>query len=373
VAVWTRFDGVRNVVQTATGLAGAPLAPPVLLSPEGQTADDPRVAIDADGDAVAVWVRRGAPTDLVQASSANRGGAWLPATTLSVAGDASEEPAVAVDPAGNATAVWSRTDSTPRVIQTAERPAGAGWQPLERISVLGENSSEPQVASDSVGNDVAIWSRESGATGIVEAIAHDGGSPTLSPVFVPAAGTVMQTLAFSASPFDVWSPVSPPQWDFGDAGTALGSTVVHSYGQPGTYPVTVSTADDLGNPVSAAGTVQIYPKPSAGRNVRIRRGKGLLRLRCPSPAGCEGALRMIAAVEVGRGGGKKPHGRPRVKRRRIGRANFQIPGATRTTIRVPITAKGIAAAVAAGKLGLKAQLTGPGVRHRLVALFAGRR
>ena len=129
--------------------------------------------------------------------------------------------------------------------------------------------------------------------------------------------------------------------------------------------MTVTTADVLGNPATGAGTVQIYPKPSAGRNVRIRRGSGLLRLRCPSPAGCEGALRMIAPVEVGRGE------RTKVKRRRIAKALFQIPGAQRTTIRVPINAKGLDAAKAAGRRGLKAQLTGPGVRHRIVVLFAG--
>ena len=367
VAVWSRFDGVRNVVQAAVAIGGGLWAPAVTLSIAGQSGEEPRVAIDSDGDAVAVWTRRIFPSDTIQASSIHVGGAWLPAVTLSTAGEDAEEPRVSTDPLGNAVAVWSRTDSTPRVIQSSQRPAGGDWvlQPT-LLSELGANASEPEVASDSVGNDVAIWKRENGTNTVIQAIAHDGGSPTLTPIFVPAAGTVRQTLAFSATPFDVWSPVGPLQWDFGDSGTALGSTVVHSFAQPGTYRVTVAAADALGNPADGAGTVQIYPKPSAGRNVRIRRGKGLLTLRCPSPAGCEGSLRMIAPVEVGRGE------RTKVKRRRIAKAIFEIPGAQRTTIRVPISSKGLAAAKGAGRRGLKAQLTGPGVRHRIVVLFAKR-
>jgi hypothetical protein len=177
---------------------------------------------------------------------------------------------------------------------------------------------------------------------------------------------VKQELAFSVSPFDVWSPVGAASWDFSDEGGAGGDAVTHSFARPGTYAVTATAADDLGNSTAASGSVRIYPKPNAGRNVRVRRGKGLLRLHCPSPAGYSGALRLIAAVKVG-GGDRKA-----TRRRRIGKADFAIPGSATTTIRVPITAKGRAAAAAAGKRGLKAQLTGPGVKHRIVVLYSTR-
>jgi hypothetical protein len=285
---------------------------------------------------------------------------------LSAPGDSAEAPQVSLEPNGNAVAVWSRTDATPRVIQGAERPAGGGWLPPALISVVGQSANEPQVASDSVGNSVAVWAREDGANTIVQAAAHDGHGPELRSLLVPAAGTVKEVLAFSVSPFDVWSPVGAASWDFGDEGGAGGNAVTHSFARPGTYPVTATAADDLGNSSAAAGSVTIYPKPSAGRNVRVRRGKGLLRLRCPSPAGYSGALRLIAAVKVGRSDRKA------TRRRRIGRADFAIPGAATTTIRVPITAKGRAAAAAAGRRGLKAQLTGPGVKHRIVVLYSTR-
>lgn len=364
VAVWSRFDGAKDIVQAAVGSGGGGAwGLPDDLSPAGQNAEEPQVAVDPGGNAVAVWTRLNSPADLVQSSSRPAGGSWGPAVPLSVPGDDAEAPQVSLDPGGNAVAVWSRSDATPRVIQGAERPAGGGWLPPALISVVGQSANEPQVASDSVGNAVAVWAREDGANTIVQAAGHDGHGPELRSLLVPAAGTVRQELTFSVSPFDVWSAVGAAGWDFGDEAGAGGNVVTHRFARPGTYPVTVTAADDLGNSTAASGSVRIYPKPSAGRNVRVRRKKGLLRLRCPSPAGYSGALRLIAAVEVGRGDRKA------TRRRRIGRADFAIPGAATTTVRVPITARGRAAAAAAGRRGLKAQLTGPGVKHRIVVLY----
>jgi PKD domain len=367
VAVWSRFDGAKDIVQAAVGSGGGGAwGQPADLSAAGQNAEEPQVAIDPAGNAVAVWTRRSSPSDLVQSARRAAGGSWETAIPLSVPGDDAEAPQISLDPSGNAVAVWTRTDATPRVAQGAERLGGGGWLGPVLISVVGRNASEPQVASDSVGNAVAVWAREDGVNTIVQAAGHDGHGPELRSLLIPAAGTVKEELAFSVSPFDVWSAVGPASWDFGDEGGAGGDVVTHRFARTGTYPVTVTAADDLGNPTAASGSVRIYPRPSAGRNVRIRRGKGLLRLHCPSPAGYSGALRLIAAVKVGRGDRKA------TRRRRIGRANFAIPGAARSTVRVPITARGRTAAAAAGSRGLKAQLTGPGVRHRIVVLYSKR-
>jgi len=367
VAVWSRFDGAKDVVQAAVQAPGGGWGPGADLSPAGQNASEPQVAIDPAGNAVAVWLRENSPTEVIQSSSRPAGGSWEPAVPLSAAGNDAEAPQVSLDPDGNALAVWSRTDATPRVIEAAERPASGGWHAPSVISVIGRNSNEPQVASDSGGNDVAVWSRENGANTIVQAAAFDGAGPLLRSLSVPAAGTVDRTLSFSVSPLDVWSPIGSVDWAFGDGSGASGELVSHAFARPGAYPVAVTAADLLANSTTTSRTVTIYPKPSAGRNVRIRGGRGLLRLHCPSPAGCEGALRLIAAVEVG------PGERRAFKRRRIGRTSFAIPGATRTTVRVPITGKGRAAAARARRSGLKAQLTGPDVKHRIVVLYAGRR
>src|SRR5438309_8882326 len=73
-------------------------------------------------------------------------------------------PQVALDPAGNAIAVWSRTGTTsphPHVVQAAVRPVGGGWQPAQDLSVpgpdAGQDADSPQIALDAAGNAIAVW------------------------------------------------------------------------------------------------------------------------------------------------------------------------------------------------------------------------
>jgi len=364
LAVWSRFDGAKDVVQAAVQAAAGAWGARADLSTTGQNAIEPELAVGPGGNAVAVWTRENSPTEVIQGSSRPAGGSWESAVQLSSPGHDAEAPQVSLDPGGNAMAVWSRTDATPRVIEGAERPLGGGWLPPRAISVIGLNANEPEVASDAVGNDVAVWFRENGANTIVQAAGFDGAGPQLRSLSIPAAGTVGQAVSFSVSPFDVWSAIGPVDWAFGDGSGASGQVVSHAFSRPGPYSVAINAADQIANSNAGSARITVYPKPSAGRNVRIRRGRGLLRLRCPSPAGCEGTLRLIAAVDVGSGDHK------RTKRRRIGNAGFEIPGESRTTVPVPITRKGLAAAATAARRGLKAQLTGPGVKHRVVALYS---
>jgi hypothetical protein len=369
IAVWARFDGSDDIIQSATRPPGGAWAFSGNLSAEGQSAESPQVAIDPAGDAAAVWAREnGGLTSIVQGTDRAAGGTWQTPVPLTATGlVAAEEPQVAVDPAGNVIAVWSISDGSPNIVQSASKPVGGPWQPRTTLSVIGHNSTEPQVALDPAGDGVAVWARDNGANRIAQAIGYDGAGPLLHAVSIPAAGTVHQPISFSASPFDVWSAIGPVQWSFGDGEGGGGTSLRHAYGIPGVYQVGVTAADVLGNASAASATVTIYPKASASRNVRVRGGRALLRLRCPSPAGCEGTLRLMAGVRLQR------RGRRFARRLEIGAIAFRILGATTTTVPVPLNAQGKALVRGAPHSGVKAQLTGPGVKHRLVALFGPRR
>jgi hypothetical protein len=367
VAVWSRFDGAKDIAQASTRPAGGDWLSVDDLSAAGQNADEPRVAVDSAGDAVAVWARQGSPTTVIQSAGRPAGGDWDSPALLSVAGEASETPQVAVDPAGDAIAVWSSSNGSPKVVQSAIRDAGGAWLPAERLSELGENAIDPQVALDPAGDAVALWSREDGTNAIVQAIGYDRAGPLLRALSIPAAGTVRQPVSFSVSPFDFWSPIGPVSWTFGDGSGAAGAAVSHAFESPGVYQLTVTASDVLGNARGATGSVAIYPKARAGRNVRVRRGRALLRLFCPSPAGCEGELRLIVGHKFERNGRKVGRRLP------VGRTTFSIPGQTTTTVSVRLSRKGDAIVREAGRRGVKAQLTGPGVKHRIVVLFPPRR
>ena len=228
---------------------------------------------------------------------------------------------------------------------------------------MPSNLSSP---SDAEGNRIAVWSRYNGANTIIQASAYDGAGPRLS-ISIPTVGTVRRPVSFSVSALDAWSAIGSIGWTFGDGAVASGAQVTHAFARPGTYTVTVVGADVLGFTGAAHATIVIYPKASAARRALVRHGRALLRLHCPSTASCDGAVKLIAGMKFRR--------RKRIvgKRVQIGRSRFAIPPKKTTTVRVPLTSRGLRLVRKAGTKGLRTQLTGPGVKHRIVVLLARRR
>ncbi len=264
VAVWERFEG-EEIIEAASrpassGTWGKPVAltKPELLKgePAGQ-----QVAMDSQGDAVVVWSRMNAAAHEVVEATEGRAAtsAWQPPTSLSGPGEKLEEqPQVAVNGQGSAVVVWERLHGGSEVVEAAAGLATSGsWQTPVQLSAAGEPAREQQVALDAQGNAAAVWSRFDGASYIAEAAGYDAAGPLLSSLTIPATGTVGQSLAFSTSPFDIWSALGATSWSFGDGTSQTGTSVTHAYGAPGTYTVTVTGADVLGNASSAGATVAI--------------------------------------------------------------------------------------------------------------------
>ncbi|MET0557198.1 MAG: PKD domain-containing protein [Solirubrobacterales bacterium] len=368
VAVWSRNDGANLIVQSAARAAGGGWSGAVDLSAVGRNSKEPQVSLTPGGEAVAVWTREAAGFNtLAQAALRPPGGGWSGPADLSSGGSIAAAPQVAVDRAGDAIVVWSDSAASPSLILSATRPAGGGWEGRRQLSGQGENSVEAQIALDPDGDGVGIWTRESGSHPIVQAIGFDGTAPQLRTVSIPAVATIGKPVSFSVSPFDVWSPIASIRWSFGDEATATGLAVSTTYARPGTYRASVVAADAVGRSTEASATVTVYPQARAGRNVLVKGRRAQLRIHCTSPAGCEGVPKLIAAVEIKRGK------TVRQKRLPIGTKAFAIPGSTSVNLSIKLTKPGLAAVRGAGKRGLKAQLTGPGIKHRLVALFAARR
>ena len=112
----------------------------------------------------------------------------------------------------------------------------------------------PSSSLDGLGNAVATWTRGS----VIQAAAFDASPPAFTAVNVPATGTTGQPVAASATTLDTWSALGAgqPSWNFGDGKVASGPSVTHIYAAPGTYTVTVSASDAVGN-ASAPATRQI--------------------------------------------------------------------------------------------------------------------
>lgn len=105
----------------------------------------PQIAMNAAGDAWAVWQQFDGTRTNIWANRYTRGGGWGTAALIETdnVGDA-RTPQIAVDGAGNAVAIWSQFDGT-RFHILANRFTGGGWAtaaPIE-TNTLGD-ATAPQ-------------------------------------------------------------------------------------------------------------------------------------------------------------------------------------------------------------------------------------
>jgi len=132
------------------------------INTPGQNASQPDVAALPAGQAIAIWSRNNGTNDIVQAAVRDSSGVWGNASDLSATGQSAFEPKIATDPNGNSVAVWTRSDGTFLRVQAAYRPSGGSFGTVQSISDPGQNAFEPEVSMDPQGNAVAVWTRHDG-------------------------------------------------------------------------------------------------------------------------------------------------------------------------------------------------------------------
>jgi hypothetical protein len=284
VAVWPGAGGLY----AATLPASSPTWQPA-VSISTTEAEHPHVALDSRGDAVVAWESISNATNTVQAVVKPAEAAWGPPVSLSEAveyghGYPSLNPSVAIDAQGSAVAMWDGfRSSSDQSVQAAFLPViGASWQASVQVADTGASFVSPLVGMDGQGNGVAAWVRLTRANSAIEAANYDGSSPILEGASIPGAGTTGQPLTFAVSPLAASVALGQTSWSFGDGSqSALGVSVTHAFTTPGAYRVTVTTADVLGNTTSASSTVLVTTAPSSGYvcGCRLTRPLALSKVR----------------------------------------------------------------------------------------------
>ena len=165
----------------ASAPAGSWQAPVEISAPAEQTSDR-QVGIDADGNAVAVWLTdsdgNNTSKSAVYAARRPAGGRWGAPVRVSAADGVVSAVQITVDEGGNAMVVWQRSFPPREVsfVESAARPAGGTWQRPEQVSKAGSGSTGPHVAIDGQGDAVAVWQRTSaGRTQVQSAVRSAGG------------------------------------------------------------------------------------------------------------------------------------------------------------------------------------------------------
>jgi len=255
-AIWQVLDGGDHV-QTARRPAGSGWGAEVDLA-DGQ---DPQVAVDPQGNATAIWTGSSPDGSVVRSSGRTAAGPWSDPVDLAADSDVDSVgyPWVAVDPQGDATAIWARTNSSTVIAQASRHVAGSGWGAEVDLSVGRAINALPAAGVDPQGYATLVWSTStsplSGSSSVLDPVA-----PELRDLAVPARGVVGQPVAMSVDPFDVWSAATVT-WDFGDGGSASDAAVAHTYDSPGERTVTITAVDPAGNTTQTSRSIAIDPAP----------------------------------------------------------------------------------------------------------------
>ena len=259
VAVWQKPG---FVIQAARAGAGGSWEPPVDLSRPGRDNVEPSVAIDPQGAAVATWMSiASADDEVVQAAVMPPGGAWEPPAAVSRPAAVTtfdSRPVVAAAGTGKAVAVWTRYDGTELIAQSAEHPRGGAWTAPVDVSQRGAHARDPAVAADGEGNAAAAWNRM-GWPSVAQVAGLDGAGPSLYGLVIPSSATAGVPVTLSVAPLDVWSALGSVTWDYGDGAVGEGPSVTHTYARAATFTVTLTSRDALGQTTSAAGQITVAP------------------------------------------------------------------------------------------------------------------
>ena len=193
-AVWEQSDGTRTHIYANRSLADGAWGTPVRVSNGEGEASAPQVAADLDGNVTAVWQQaRGPRTYDVYANRFQAGGSWGTAVRVNDDAPTAVEPQLAVDPNGNVMAVWSQggvpapsplvepfptLQSTNAGIWANRYPAGGSWGTPVYVG-FGPAfppfgfPHEPQLAVDLNGNATVVWTFQYDA-GIGHGPPYDG-------------------------------------------------------------------------------------------------------------------------------------------------------------------------------------------------------
>lgn len=166
IAVWRQLDDTANNFKQFNVWANRYTAsttswgtPTLIESDDTGSADGPEVAMDSSGNAMAVWSQKVFAWNSIVANRFDaRTGSWGTAT-LAETNDGSNAkfPKVAVDATGNAVAVW-REDTMPSRIASNRFNVGAGaWGMAVLIDTGASTATMPDVAMDGAGNAFAAW------------------------------------------------------------------------------------------------------------------------------------------------------------------------------------------------------------------------
>ncbi len=147
-AIWLQ----NGVITSATKNFNSNWSSTTALSSSG--ASNPALCVDSEGDVIAAWVRNGN----VESKTKLFGGAWQ--TNSAIKGTSATTLHIAIGGTGtgaSAFLVWEGTSNGTNVIYSSTKTISGSWSAAQVISQIAHNAAQPYTAVDPNGNALAIW------------------------------------------------------------------------------------------------------------------------------------------------------------------------------------------------------------------------
>ena len=161
IAVWKHWDGIRYSIWSNHYIPGSGWGTAELIETNDGNANRPKVAVNARGNAIGIWSQWDGNYSSVYSNRYVPEVGWGTAELIETNdGNASSHTEIAIDADGNAIAVWTQRDDHNRWKIWANRyVAGIGWGTAELIGTNGDDVDvyDPQVTINANGYAMAVW------------------------------------------------------------------------------------------------------------------------------------------------------------------------------------------------------------------------
>ncbi|MCX6998704.1 MAG: hypothetical protein NT106_00145, partial [Candidatus Sumerlaeota bacterium] len=172
IITWYQYDGSQAQIFKSEYRGGIWTNPPSLtdnISPDGQDAHNPQVAMDNNGNAIITWYQSDGSSDQLFKRE-YMGSVWTHPSSLSdnisPDGQNADYPKVAMDNNGNDIITWQQSDGSKNQIFKSEYRVGVWTNPsslTDNISPDGQDAHSTQVAMDNNGNAIIVWQQSDGS------------------------------------------------------------------------------------------------------------------------------------------------------------------------------------------------------------------
>jgi hypothetical protein len=261
IATWSRFDGTSWSVQTATrftvpgGWTGLRD-----LSTGDWSSTASTIGTNNFGERyIAAWTAVPASGhSVVQAAILGPQG-WEPAQTMSDPSTDADVAQVAVTRSNAASLVWRQGAGGQHVIRGALMGATSdGFAAAATLSTADRDATGPRLATDLVGDAVAVWGDAGPSDFATRYAVYDAGAPVLPDFKVSGRVAIGHPARYQATALDAWSTVASYSWSI-EGDTTTGPTATHVFHRLGRYHVTLTVTDSAGNVTKRVARTKVVP------------------------------------------------------------------------------------------------------------------